>query len=162
VLRKHRWLLPALILVLIAIVAGGWYWWSSSGSATEPAAGKAAGKGSGKGGPGKGGRFGGGPQGPQPVAAVAARTGDANVVQSSIGTVTALRTATVKPRVDGLLQNVLFTEGQQVASGAALAQIDPAPFEVALSQSEGQLARDAAQLNNARLDLERYRKLLAQ
>ena len=161
VLRKHRWLLPALILVLLAIVAGGWYLWRSSGSSTEPAAGKAGKAGFGKG-AGKGGRFGGGQQGPQPVAAVAARTGDVNVVQSSIGTVTALRTATVKPRVDGLLQTVLFTEGQQIASGAPLAQIDPAPFEVALSQAEGQLARDAAQLNNARLDLERYRKLLAQ
>src|SRR5205085_8772367 len=80
----------------------------------------------------------------------------------SIGTVTALRTATVRPRVDGLLKDVMFTEGQQVAAGAPLAQIDPAPFEVALSQTEGQLARDAAQLNNARLDLQRYETLLAQ
>ena len=70
VFRRHRWLLPALILVLLAIVAGGWYLWTSSGSSTEPAAGKAGKAGFGKG-AGKGGRFGGGQQGPQPVAAVA-------------------------------------------------------------------------------------------
>jgi multidrug efflux system membrane fusion protein len=159
---RRRWLLPALILIVIAVAVGGWYWWgagSSKETPTEKAKGGA--KGSGKGG-GKGGRFSGGSGGPQPVTAVAARTGDINVVQTSIGTATALRTATVRPRVDGLLQTVLFTEGQQVAAGAPLAQIDPAPFQVALSQAEGQLARDAAQLNNARLDLERYRTLLAQ
>ena len=158
--ERPRWLLPVLIVVMLAIAIGGWYLWSSSGKSTEPAAAK-AGKGSfgfGKG----GGRFGSGAGGVQPVAAVAARTGDVNVIQTSIGTVTAIRTATVKPRVDGLLQNVLFTEGQQVAAGSPLAQIDPAPFEVALEQAEGQHARDAAQLNNARLDLERYRTLLAQ
>src|SRR5712692_1949588 len=136
---RRRWLLAALLLVLIAIAIGAWFWWGSSGSTTEPAAAK-AGKGAGKS-AGKGGRFGGGAGGVQPVAAVPARMGDVNVVQSSIGTATALRTATVKPRVDGLLQSVLFTEGQQVAPGAAIAQIDPAPFEVALSQAEGQLAR---------------------
>ena len=154
---RRRWLLPALLLALIAILVGGWLWWG--GSSTESPSAKAA-KGAGKG-AGKGGR-GGGAGGVQPVAAVPARIGDVNVIQTSIGTVTALRTATVKPRVDGLLQSVLFTEGQQVAAGAAIAQIDPAAFEVALSQAEGQLARDAAQLNNARLDLQRYRTLLAQ
>jgi multidrug efflux system membrane fusion protein len=159
-LKRRRWLLPALILVLLAIVIGGWLWWGS-GTSTETPSAKAA-KGAGKGGAGKGGRFSGGAGGVQPVAAVAARIGDIHVIQSSIGTVTATRTATVRPRVDGLLQSVLFTEGQQIAAGAALAQIDPAPFEVALSQAEGQLARDAAQLNNARLDLDRYSKLLAQ
>jgi len=158
---RRRWLIPALIVVLVAIAAGGWWWWSSSGSPAESPSAKAAKGGGGKGG-GRGGRFGGGTGGPQPVSAVAAKTGDVNVVQTSIGTATALRTATVRPRVDGLLKEVLFTEGQQVAAGTPLAQIDPAPFEVALSQAEGQLARDAAQLNNARLDLERYRTLLAQ
>jgi multidrug efflux system membrane fusion protein len=79
-----------------------------------------------------------------------------------LGTATALRTVTVKPRVDGLLSEVNYVEGQIVPAGHPLAQIDPVPFQVALSQVEGQLARDAAQLNNARLDLERYTTLLAQ
>ena len=57
---------------------------------------------------------------------------------------------------------MLFTEGQLVKAGAVLAQIDPAPFQVALEQAEGQLARDAATLTNARLDLDRYHTLLAQ
>src|SRR5690606_6235125 len=81
---------------------------------------------------------------------------------TALGTATALRTVTVKPRVDGQLKSVLFEEGQLVKEGQALAEIDPTPFEVALAQAEGQLARDMAQLNNARLDLERYQKLLAQ
>ena len=94
--------------------------------------------------------------------AEAARLADIAIVQTALGTATALRTVTVKPRVDGQLQKVLFTEGQLVKEGDVLAQIDPVPLQVALAQAEGQLARDAAQLNNARLDLERYRQLLAQ
>jgi len=98
----------------------------------------------------------------QPVAAATARTGDINIVQTGLGTATALRTVTVRPRVDGLLKSVEFAEGQLVKAGDTIAQIDPVPFQVALSQVEGQLARDAAQLNNARLDYERYKKLLEQ
>src|SRR4030095_11044032 len=100
--------------------------------------------------------------GVQPVAATPARIADVNIVQTGLGTVNALRTVTVKPRVDGQLNSVNFTEGQMVAAGQTIAQIDPVPLQVQLSQAEGQLARDAAQLNNARLDLERYRTLLAQ
>ena len=96
------------------------------------------------------------------MAVSTAKTGDVNIAQTALGTVMALRTATVRPRVDGLLLNVSFTEGQIVKAGDVLAQIDPVPLQVALAQVEGQLARDAATLNNARLDLERYRTLLAQ
>jgi multidrug efflux system membrane fusion protein len=161
--NRPRWLIPALVVVAIALVAGGlWYWRSRGEAATPPAAeaardGKAAGKATKS---GKGGRF--APLGPQPVAAVAARRADVNVVQTALGTVSALRTVTVKPRVDGQLQEVLFTEGETVKPGEVIAQIDPVPLQVALAQAEGTLARDAAQLNNARLDLERYRKLLEQ
>ncbi|MBL0124467.1 MAG: MdtA/MuxA family multidrug efflux RND transporter periplasmic adaptor subunit [Betaproteobacteria bacterium] len=116
----------------------------------------------GKGG-GGGGRFGAfDPNRVQPVIAVPARVADINLVQTALGTVAALKVATVKARVDGLLQDVLFREGQIVRAGDVLALIDPKPLQVALSQVEGQLARDQAQLNNARLDLERYRTLLAQ
>jgi multidrug efflux system membrane fusion protein len=96
------------------------------------------------------------------VQAAVAKTGDVNIVQTALGTATALRTAVVKARVDGLLQKLLFNEGQIVKEGDVLAQIDPVPLQVALAQTEGTLARDAAQLNNARLDLDRYQTLLKQ
>src|SRR5256885_1426963 len=161
--RRTRLLVYAIVGVVVAILAVvGWrLLGASDGDAqkTQGADGK-GGKGGGKG--GKGGRFAGGAGGVQPVSAAAATIGDINIVQTALGTATALRTVTVKPRVDGQLAEVTYVEGQIVPAGHSLAHIDPVPFQVALSQSEGQLARDAAQLNNARLDLQRYETLLAQ
>jgi multidrug efflux system membrane fusion protein len=157
--RGARIIIAAVAVVLVA--AAAWYFWPSS--TATPAKGTAdAPKGKGGGTGGRGGRFGADPSRVQPVAAATARLGDINIVQTGLGTVTALRTVTVKPRVDGQLRSVDFTEGQLVRAGDTIAQIDPVPLQVALAQAEGQLARDAAQLNNARLDLERYRKLLEQ
>jgi multidrug efflux system membrane fusion protein len=155
---------PAIIVALVVLAAlAAWYFWGpSSGDAAKAKTADAAkgGKGAAA---GKGGRPGGlDPNRAQPVAVATARIGDVNIVQTGLGTVTALRTVTVKPRVDGQLASVAFTEGQLVKEGETLAQIDPVPFQVALNQAEGQLARDAAQLNNARLDLDRYRTLLTQ
>ena len=151
-----------LAIAAVAIVALAWHFWPSheadSGGAQAT---KAPGKGAGRSGAAT--KFGGGdPNRPQPVTAVAARTGDLNVIQTALGTVTALRTATVKTRADGLLQSVSFLEGDIVREGAVLAKIDPAPYEVALEQAVGQLARDQATLANAKVDLDRYQKLLAQ
>lgn len=106
--------------------------------------------------------FGKGTGGPTPVVAVPARKGSINVYLDGLGTVTPLRTVTVRSRVEGQLMRVHFEEGERVTQGQLLAEIDPRPFQVMLQQAEGQFARDQALLANARLDVERYRTLLAQ
>jgi len=100
--------------------------------------------------------------GPTPVVAAAATKGEIDVIMNGLGTATPLRTVTVRSRVDGELMRVLFGEGQIVKQGQLLAEIDARPFQVQLAQAEGQLARDRALLENAHLDLERYRALYAQ
>jgi multidrug efflux system membrane fusion protein len=97
-----------------------------------------------------------------PVAAVAAKTGDLNQYISAIGTVTAYNTVTVKSRVDGQLDKVNFTEGQMVNSGDELAQIDPRPYQVELTQAEGTLAKDLATLENNKILLARDKQLYDQ
>ncbi len=96
-----------------------------------------------------------------PVAAVAVRQGDMPVHLTGLGSVTAFNTVTVRGRVDGQLLKVAFQEGHIVHEGDLLAEIDPRPFQVQLTQAEGQMARDAAQLKDAKINLERYRELLA-
>ena len=99
---------------------------------------------------------------PSTVAVVRARRADVPVFLDSLGTVTPVATVTVRPQVSGVLLKVLFTEGQLVTKGQLLAQIDPRPFELALMQATGARQRDEAQLQNARLTLERYQTLLKQ
>ena len=84
------------------------------------------------------------------------------VVLEALGTVTPVATSAVRAQVSGVIQQVLFTEGQMVQKGQLLAVIDPRPFEIALMQATGQLRRDEAQLENARVTEARYRTLLAQ
>jgi len=105
---------------------------------------------------------GGGPAAPVPVVAVPARNADIDAYLNGIGTAAPLRTVAVKSRVTGQLLRVLFEEGQLVKEGQLLAEIDPRPFQVQLAQAEGQMVRDQALLENARLDLERYRTLFEQ
>lgn len=80
----------------------------------------------------------------------------------ALGTVTAAQTVVVQSRVDGQLMKLHFTEGQEVKAGQPLAEIDPRPFQVQLTQAQGQMARDRALLENAKTDLARYRVLLKQ
>jgi multidrug efflux system membrane fusion protein len=107
----------------------------------------------------RGGAKGAVPARPVPVVAATARTGDFGVYITGLGTVTALNTVTVRSRVDGQLMRVAFREGELVRQGQLLAEVDPRPFQVQLTQAEGQMAKDQATLQNARVDLERYRIL---
>jgi multidrug efflux system membrane fusion protein len=100
--------------------------------------------------------------GPMPVGTAKVATGDMPIVLSALGTVTPLATVTVKTQINGQLIEVAFKEGQAVDKGDFLAQIDPRPYQVALAQAEGQLAKDQALLKNAEIDLARYRTLVAQ
>jgi multidrug efflux system membrane fusion protein len=102
------------------------------------------------------------PTRPTPVVVGTARSGDVAITLDGLGTVIPLKTVTVRSRVDGELVRVLFAEGKIVKAGDLLAEIDPRPYQVQLTQVEGQLARDQALLDNARIDLQRYRTLFAQ
>jgi len=142
--RVARWSIALGLLLLLAV--GAYVFRAGSGNAQSKT-----------GSPSAGGRM-----APVPVVATAARTADVAVFLSGLGSVTALNTVTVHTRVDGELTKVLFKEGQLVKAGDLLAEIDPRPFQAQLMQAQGQLVRDEALLRNARVDLERYRTLVAE
>src|SRR5712671_2404387 len=100
--------------------------------------------------------------GPTPVGAAAVEKGDMPVTLSGLGTVTPLAMVTIRTQINGQLIEVAFKEGQMVNKGDFLAQIDPRPYQVALEQAQGQLAKDQAVLKNSELDLTRYKTLVAQ
>jgi membrane fusion protein, multidrug efflux system len=96
-----------------------------------------------------------------PVAAAQAKLGDLSRYLTALGTVTPFNTVTVKTRVDGQIMSVDFREGQYVKEGDLLVQIDQRPYQVQLEQAQGQLARDKANLTNAKITLGRDKTLLA-
>lgn len=164
---RFQWLLVAVVLLVAAVV-----WWlpeiqhawmrASGATSLEQAAGKAGDKGkwSGSGRPGNKDTPGGGGK-PTPVSVGEVKQMDIRQTVDALGTLTALNTAVVRAKVDGELKAVRFSEGQWVQAGQLLAEIDARPFEAQLNQAQGQLARDAAQLKNAQLDLQRYQDLLS-
>ena len=103
-------------------------------------------------------------QGPAPilVSVSAVKRADFPVVLESLGQVQAYNTVTVRARVDGQVQKIAFKEGQNVNEGDMLAEIDPRPFQAALDQAKAKKTQDAANLVNARLDLQRYSTLAKQ
>ena len=150
--RRLVWVLA----VLTGLIGGGAVYYYYNAAATGDVARPAEGAGRGFGTKGDGsGRV-------TPVVAQPAKKIDVKVYLTSLGTVTPVRTVTVRSRVDGQIMRVLFREGQLVRQGDVLVEIDSRSFQAQLTQVEGQMARDNALLANARIDLERYRTLLAQ
>jgi RND family efflux transporter, MFP subunit len=141
-LRRHPYALGLIMLITAVVVGGGTLaLWGLPRSTA--------------------GAQGGRPSPPRiPVVAAAARPRDVGVYLNGLGTVTPLNTVTVRTRVDGELIRVHFQEGQIVSHGDLLAEIDPRPFEAQLTQFEGQLERDQALLDNARVDLKRFQELV--
>jgi len=114
---------------------------------------------------GKAGGWGGGGKGggmPVPVRTAVAQSGSIDVTLDVLGSVTARNSVVVHARVDGLLERIRFKEGSEVREHDVLADLDARPFQAALKQAEGQLARDEALLESAKVDLERYNTLLGQ
>ncbi|HET7848110.1 MAG TPA: efflux RND transporter periplasmic adaptor subunit [Pseudolabrys sp.] len=97
-----------------------------------------------------------------PVTAGTAEAQDVPLYTEGLGTVQAFNLVTVKTRVDGQITQVFFREGQEVKKGDRLFQIDPRPYENALQQAEATKEKDEAQLQSAKLDLERFAQLLPQ
>jgi len=132
---RRRFALPAVAALVVVLVLLAWWQWPK-----HPA---------------------GAPVAAIPVNAGHAVTVDFPIRVAAVGTVQALNTVDVKVRVDGQLQRVAFKEGQDVKAGQLLAQLDQGPLTAQLRQAEAARRKDQASLDNARLDLNRYSKLVS-
>jgi membrane fusion protein, multidrug efflux system len=139
--RSRRWLVLTTILALL--VVAGVVWWTKQVSAPAPAG---------------GGRN----AGPMSIVPEVVGKGDIGINLNALGTVTSLATVTIKTQISGYLQKIAFKEGDDVKKGDLLAEIDARPYEAALAQANGNLARDEALLKGAQVDLTRYQGLAAQ
>lgn len=162
--RRAKWT-GAVVAVLVLAGLGGLTWYLTRPAAAPGAATAAGGYGgpAGPGGPGgPGGGFGGGGRGASTVGVAIAERASIPITLDALGTVTPLATSRVRSQVSGVLNSVLFKEGQMVRAGELLATLDARQFELALAQATGQRQRDAAQLDSARVTLQRFKTLLSQ
>jgi membrane fusion protein, multidrug efflux system len=137
---RARWIFVLILLLVLAYV--GWRIFGRSAPPTEaqaPAAGR--------------GRM---AVSEVPVVAATAKQGDIGVYVAALGTVTPVYTVTVTSRVQGQIMQIHYREGQMVRKGDPLIEIDPRPYQAALTQAEGQLAHDQALLTESRINLDRY------
>jgi multidrug efflux system membrane fusion protein len=145
-------------VAVIALMGGAAYWYWGSPQPGQPAQ-QGQQKQQAKG-PGFR-RGGGNPNDTVPVLAATAKLADVPVYFDGVGTARALNTVTVRPQVDGKLTKIMFTEGQEVPKGFVIAKIDPTTYQASYDQAVAKKAQDEAMLANAKLDLERYAKLVA-
>jgi multidrug efflux system membrane fusion protein len=131
--------------ILILLVAGGFFFWRHQGQVPSTST-------SGRSGAGAATIM---------VSTAKAQQGDIGIYVNALGVVTPLNTVSIVSRVQGQIVKVNYQEGQLVHVGDPLVEIDPGPNQAALTQAEGQLARDTALLEDARLDLERYQEAFA-
>jgi len=135
--HKSRWWIWLIVAVLILL---GVVFWQRRGGTPEA-------------------KTGGDPSlRPVMISAATAQQGDIGIFLNALGTVTPVYTVTVTSRVQGEITQVYYHEGQMVEKGDPLIEIDPRPYQAALTQAEGQLAHDQAVLNEAKIDLERYQE----
>jgi len=153
--RRRRFWSFVVVLVILAALAGlAWYLTHrpapDGGSGGRPGAAGPGGSAGARGAP------------PSTVGVATARHADIPIYIEALGTVTSPATVTVAAQVSGVITEVLYKEGELVHKGQVLATIDPHPFEIALDQATGARTRDEAQLDAARVLLERYQTLLTQ
>jgi multidrug efflux system membrane fusion protein len=144
--KSYGWL---WLVILVLVGVGVYYYFRSSANSAKAASGATQAPGST---PGRG-------SGAVPVDAARARQGDIGVYDTGLGSVVPIYTVTVKSQISGYLMQVLYKEGQTVNKGDLLAEIDPRPYQVMLEQAQAGLARDQANLENAKVDLARYQTL---
>ena len=140
--RRRRGRLILLVLLILLIAVAGAVVWRLRTAPQQNAT---------------GGRF--GRDTPTQIVAATVKAGDIHVRLGALGTVTSLATVTVKTQISGQLTKINFREGQEVAKGDPLAEIDWRSYQLALEQAQGTLAKDTALLEDAQLDLTRYEGL---
>jgi membrane fusion protein, multidrug efflux system len=137
--QVHRSYLWVWIVVILVLAIGGLTYYRKQQAAAQAAKAKAAAA-----------------NRSVPITTATVRQGPIGVYINALGTVTPVYTATITSRVDGQIVSVNYREGQMVRKGDVLIEVDPRPYQAALTQAQGTLAHDEALLSESRIDLDRY------